>query len=91
MTYKLQIPWYIKVLAGVGIGGVILYKTPLLDLLQMFLLVVIIPVLFLSSIGLVGDGLVEALTGGVPKLQTWAQDRIRYYKEELNKDEHDAA
>jgi len=50
-----------KILGAVGVITAIWYFTPILDLLQVFAVVVLIPLTFLSAIGLLGDGMFNSL------------------------------
>lgn len=58
------IPWWGKMVLGVGGAYLILSKAPIVELLQMFFFIFLLPVMFLGSCGLATDGLITGLRRG---------------------------
>ena len=86
-------PWWIKILVGILVGGVIFWKTPVLELVTLFFWVVLIPVALLASVGLIGQGTMEAM-GGKEALANYRKrlaDRIDATVEELKQKQEVAA
>lgn len=55
-----RMPYWAKLLVGT-VGIVALFKwTPILDLLQLFVAIVVVPLALLASAGLIGWGSIEA-------------------------------
>lgn len=59
-----KLPWWGKVILGVGGAYLILSKAPIVELLQMFFFVFLLPLMFLGSCGLATDGLITGLKDG---------------------------
>jgi len=59
-----NIPWWGKILLGVGGGYLIITKVPILELLQMFFFIFLLPIMFLGSCGLAVDGILTGLMQG---------------------------
>tara|TARA_Y100001970_G_scaffold294307_1_gene450237 strand:- start:4518 stop:4847 length:330 start_codon:yes stop_codon:yes gene_type:complete len=59
-----KLPWWGKVILGVGGAYLILSKAPIVELLQMFFFMFLLPLMFLGSCGLATDGLITGLREG---------------------------
>jgi len=61
---KMSIPWWGKmVIGGLGVFAVIKW-TPIIEILNLFFYVCLIPIGLLASVGLLSDGAVQGLSGG---------------------------
>lgn len=61
---KSTVPGWVKILVGAGTIGLIAWKLPILEIASLFAYIVLVPLAFLSAIGLVGQGSVETFSGG---------------------------
>ena len=50
-----------KILGAIGVVGALWYLTPILDLLEIFAMVCVVPLIFLSAVGIIGDGVFMGL------------------------------
>lgn len=79
----------LKLLVGTLGVGLIIWKTPILEILAVFAYFVLLPVAFLASFGLIGSGTLETIqvmtNGGLSNLG----ERVKHYREELKRDEPD--
>lgn len=69
-----------SLIAGLGLVGFIILYTPIFDLLYLFAYTVLIPLIFLSAFGLIGNGLVGIFVFTAPELN----QRIRHEVAKLN-------
>lgn len=80
--------WELNPLAKIILGGlvvlIIISTTHILDLLEVFFTIVLIPVLFLVGIEMIGMGTYEAIREGFSrKVIKNLQDKINAYREEF--------
>jgi len=72
----------LKILAGVGLAGIVYKTMPLLEILQLLLYLILVPLALLTALGLVSSGaynlVVENTTG-------WAQRLRQKVDQELKK------
>lgn len=74
----------IKMLIGIALVGLMYWKLPMLELLMGFLYLCIVPLAFLSGIGLIGAGTIEALGSGPEGLLGKVQARVAEHRHNLN-------
>ena len=78
---EMKLPWWGKVLVG-ALGGFVLVKyTPILECLTMFFYVCMVPLLLLSCVGLVSDGMIKGMSEGwrntVEEINTRVSEKVR--------------
>lgn len=82
----MRLPFWIKLPLGVLIL-LLLYKyTPLLDLVQMFLLVVCVPLAALAAVGLISTSTAEGVANYIPSLVEKLKERIDEYRQQLERE-----
>ena len=84
-----------KVVGGVGLVGLIAWKTPILALLQSFAWFVMLPIVFLGAIGVIGKGTVQAIGATLTPDNEPIMDRftkkVRNYRNDLSDDDIERA
>lgn len=65
MSEPVKVSSITKMLVGGGLVGLILWKTPIADLLYLFAMVVVVPLSLFAGTGLIGQGTFEAFKGGL--------------------------
>lgn len=83
-------PWWAKIIAGLGTMAVLFWLMPLLELFELFMYVVIIPLLFLYAFGLVSHGTLEAVQKVVPNIRADLMSRVEKAKDQIKKEEREA-
>lgn len=73
-----------KFFVGVAILVALYMLTPLFDLFQTFIAVVIIPLLALFSLGLLGAGALEGIMNVGPDILARAKERAREIRDNIN-------
>lgn len=79
-----------KVLGAVGIITALWYFTPILDLLEVFAVVVLIPLTFLAAVGVLSAGMFDTLVQ-VPAAIAATSARIKNHAEDLRNKQAQAA
>ena len=75
MKSEVSIPWWLKVCLGIA-GLVVSWKVfPVVELLSLFFYVVMIPLAFMASAGLIADGVFEAFNQSWKEVLTKASDK----------------
>lgn len=70
-----------RILIGAGVIGLILWKVPILELLQLFLYIVLVPLSFLASVGLISQGSLELIMELVPELRRRIEQKMHQLRE----------
>ena len=55
---------FLKVVLGGALVGYILYAFPVVEILKLFFLIVVIPILLMVGLGLISEGTYNAFAGG---------------------------
>lgn len=79
--------WIAKIGAGFMLATLMLVFLPILDLLELFLWVVVVPITFLWAIGLVGDGLYEGITASTTGILRDLKNRVNEFRESMTSPE----
>ena len=65
-----------EIVLGLGIIGLVIWKTPILDLMYMFAMIVLVPVAFLGAVGLISKGTQRLIMNGPSDLATKTRDYL---------------
>jgi hypothetical protein len=84
-----SLAWSIaKIIVGLGVIGIILWKLPIVEIFYVFLVVVIVPISFMIAMGWVSSGIWDILKSGVPEFRRRVEEkRVKIKEEELKKRE----
>ena len=78
---KDPLPWWGKVLVGLLGGFVIIKYTPILEIMTMFFYIVIVPIVFLTSLVSLGAGTLEVTMGAwkrtVDEINARVNDKVK--------------
>ena len=69
-------PWWGKVLLGIGGVYLISTKTPILEILNLFFYIVMVPIGLMMSIGLISSGAVQAFSNGWGTMITDVKQKV---------------
>jgi len=75
----------IKIGVGAATIGVMAWKLPILEILYATFTLLFLPLAFLASIGLIGDGMVGLLGGSFNTFAAQLKQRVDHHRDNLNK------
>lgn len=74
----------LKIILGAGLIGLICWKLPIVEILTLCFYIVIIPLVILSSVGLISSGAMDLMTTNWNEFASKLNDSIKEAKEELS-------
>jgi len=69
-------PWWAKIILGTAGIYLIATKTPILEILNLFFFIVMVPIGLMMSIGLISSGSVQAFSNGWGNMMTDVKEKI---------------
>ena len=79
-------PWWGKVLLGAGGIYLITTKTPILEILNLFFYIVMVPIGLMMSIGLISSGSVQAFSRGWGNMISDVKHKVEAKAQEIVED-----
>lgn len=76
------VPAWARVLFGLGIIALILWKAPVYEIAVLFFYIVLIPLVFLTAIGAVGSGTIDMLGGRLDRFR----ERVETHRRNIERD-----
>jgi hypothetical protein len=77
---ELVVPWWLKIAVGVGGMALMAKFFSMAELFNYFVMIVALPLAFLSFGYAAADGLYDAVAGAIPRALDDLRDRAKYYE-----------